>query len=317
MYKREFYLPSSDGTSNLRCIEWIPDKDIKAVIQISHGMVEHIGRYDNFAVEMTKSGIAVFGHDHLGHGLTAVPEDRGYFGKDNGRTDLIKDIRRLTSYGEKKFGDVPLFLMGHSMGSFLVRRYLTVYDDGPDGVIIMGTGCQPDALIRIAYTLAEVTCRFKGDRYVSTLLTRIILGSYNRQFRPNQTGHDWLSRDIGSDREYEKDPLCQFDFTAGAYRDFMGIILALSRAEKKGDVRTDLPMLFVSGDKDPVGENGKGVERAVKRYEKAGAEDIFLKLYAGARHELVNETNRGEVYDDIAEWVLEHAASNPALGEKS
>lgn len=307
MREREFYLPSSDGNYRLRCLEWIPDGEIKAVLQVTHGMIEHIGRYREFGAWMAEHGILVYGHDHLGHGKTAVrEEDFGFFGTNGGSAGMIKDIRRLTMYGKRKYPSEKLFLMGHSMGSFLVRRYLSVYPDGPDGVILLGTGAPTEAAVLAGYGLASVLCVVKGDHYRSRLLLEMSLGAYNRRFAPAKTPHDWLTREESYAKGFGEDPFCRFQFTAGAYRDFFDVILRGARAEREKKVRTDMPLLLLSGERDPVGENGKGVRRVYARYDAAGCTDMTIGFYEGARHEILNETNRLEVYGDILEWILGH-----------
>lgn len=308
MKEREFYIPSSDGVSKLHCMEWVPEGEVKAVLQITHGMVEHIGRYREFAEFLAGRGIAVYGHDHLGHGKTAEKkEDLGFFGEKGGSVVPIKDIRRLTRYGKKRFPGVKLFLLGHSMGSFFARRYLSVYPDGPDGVILTGTGGPAAGLVAFAYLLSCAVCGLKGSRCRCRLLYELSLGNYNRQFKPVKTSYDWLTRDEERTAAFEADPDCQFIFTAGAYRDFFRVILEDIRAEKRGKVRTDMPMLFLSGEEDPVGEKTKGVRRVYEAYDQAGAADMTIGFYSGARHEVLNETNREEVFEDIYDWLVRHA----------
>lgn len=307
MTEREFYLPSSDGNFKLRCMEWIPDGEVRAVLQVAHGMIEHIERYREFASWLAGQGILVYGHDHLGHGKTAVEkEDFGYFGTKGGGACVIKDIRRLTIYGKKKYPGVKHFLLGHSMGSFMVRRYLTVYEDGPDGVILLGTGAPAEALTGVGYLLSSLVCRWKGERYRSRMLHELSLGNYNRKFKPVKTSHDWLTRDESLAKSYGEDEYCQFIFTAGAYRDFFEVMLRGARAERQGKVRTDFPLLILSGGKDPVGEDTRGVRRVYKRYDAAGCLDITLGFYEDARHEILNETNRMEVFGDILKWLEDH-----------
>lgn len=306
MKEREFYLPSSDGRSRLRCMEWIPEGEIKGVLQLSHGMIEHIERYREFGRYLTGQGIVVYGHDHLGHGKTAGDrENLGYFGEKCADVYLIKDLRRLTAYGKKRYPGKKMFLLGHSMGSFFARRYLTVYEDGPDGILLLGTGGQPLPMVAAGYMLALLVTAVKGDRCRSILLHRLSLGNYNRKFHPAKTGHDWLSRDEKQVYRYETDELCRFLFTAGAYRDFFRIILDLTQMELRKRVRTDIPVLFLSGAKDPVGGCGKGVRRVCRRYDRAGVRDLTLGFYQNARHELLNELNREKVFRDIGCWIEE------------
>lgn len=304
MKEREFYIPSSDGKARLRCMEWRPDGEVRAVVQLAHGMMEHVERYRAFAVFLAEQGICVYGHDHLGHGKTASEEDDfGFFGEKDGPVCLIKDMRRLTRYGKKKYPGKKLFLLGHSMGSFFARRYLTVYEDGPDGVILLGTGAPPMGEVFFGYLLASLVCKSKGKRYRSQMLYNLSLGNYNRKFAPVSSPYDWLTRDKERAAAFGADPLCQFIFTAGAYRDFFSVILRTEWAEIHGAVRTNLPVLLLSGSKDPVGGQTRGVRRVYERLDQVGAEDLTLGFYEDARHEVLNETNREEVFGDILEWL--------------
>lgn len=303
----EFYIPSSSGIANLHCMEWIPEGEVKAAVQIAHGMMEHIGRYREFAEFLAGQGIYVLGHDHLGHGKTAAAEeDRGYFGDHGGAVSVIRDMHRVTIHAQRKYPGVPVFLLGHSMGSFFARRYLTVYKDGIDGVILLGTGAPKEAKVRLGYLLADAFCRQKGARYRSRMLYNMSLGNYNRKFKPVKTAVDWLSREEKNNRAFTEDPMTDFIFTAGAYRDFFEVILKTEKLEQKGSMRTDLPILILSGSKDPVGEETKGVRRVYEWYDHAGAEDLSIGFYEDARHELLNETNREEVFSDILSWIEDH-----------
>lgn len=307
MREREFYLPSSDGMHQLRCMEWIPDGTIKAVLQITHGMVEHIERYREFCVWMAERGIVVIGHDHLGHGKTVSNrEEFGYFGSKDGMTHVVKDIRRVTVYSKKKYPDQKLILLGHSMGSFLARKYLSVYKDGPDGFILMGTGAPPEALVSAGSLLAGSMRKLKGEMYRSPLLYKLSLGNYNAKFKPVKTPYDWLTRDESLSKDFGEDESCQFIFTTAAYQDFFRLILNVAKEEMAGHARTDAPILIISGDNDPVGDNGKGVRKVYERLHKAGVDRLEMVLYEGARHEILHEINRQEVFEDLYEWIAEN-----------
>ena len=307
MREREFYLPSSDGMHQLRCMEWIPDGTIKAVLQITHGMVEHIERYREFCVWMAERGIVVIGHDHLGHGKTVSNrEEFGYFGLKEGMTHVVKDIRRVTVYSKKKYPDQKLILLGHSMGSFLARKYLSVYKDGPDGFILMGTGAPPEALVSAGSLLAGSMRKLKGEMYRSPLLYKLSLGNYNAKFKPAKTPYDWLTRDESLSKDFGEDESCQFIFTTAAYQDFFRLILNVAKEEIAGHARTDAPILIISGDNDPVGDNGKGVRKVYERLHKAGVDRLEMVLYEGARHEILHEINRQEVFEDLYEWIAEN-----------
>ena len=337
MKKQEGFLDSSDGKNKLHVIRWLPDQESPNVwVQLVHGMNEHMGRYEEFAAYLAEHGIAVMGHDCIGHGKTAASlEDRGWFGERQGHQFLVQDIRKVALYGKRIFPEAKHVILGHSMGSFMTRRYLAAYADGwkekepeaqsdqcgnpeaahrklgvewqqePDGVILSGTGNPPHELVRFGWGLANGFCIQKGTHDRSKTLYQMSIGAYNRQFAPVETEYDWLSRDRERVQKFLKDPYCDFIFTAGAYRDMFQTILEDQRAEKRGHFVKNIPYLIISGSDDPVGEGGKGIKRLVKRYEKAGVDDITCHLYPEARHEVLNEINWAEVYEDVLAWLQE------------
>lgn len=294
-------------------MEWLPDdtelQEIKLWVQLVHGMNEHMGRYGEFASFLTEHGIAVIGHDCLGHGMT-VPskEERGFFAEKHGGTFLIRDMHRVASYGTKRYPKAEHIMLGHSMGSFLTRRYLSAYPGKePDGVILLGTGFPAPPLVFTGEMLASLFGRIKGNHYRSRLLYELSIGNYNRKFQPVRTDYDWLTRDERYVDRFLNNPRCDFIFTAGAYRDFFHEIRAAEEAELVGYVPKNIPYLILSGDKDPVGENGKGVKKLAALYRKVGVQDVTIKLYPGARHEVLNEVNREEVFGDILGWMTEES----------
>ena len=317
MKKREFYLPSSDEKSRLHCVEWLPDgaepQTIKFWVQPVHGMNEHMGRYGEFASFLADHGIAVIGHDCLGHGDTTPygeaelsKEERGFFAEQHGGTFLLRDMHRVASCGEKHYPNAKHIMLGHSMGSFLTRRYLSAYPGKePDGVILLGTGFPTPLLVFTGEMLAALFGRIKGNHYRSRLLYELSIGNYNRKFQPVRTDYDWLTRDERYVDRFLNNPRCDFIFTAGAYRDFFHEIRAAEEAELVGYVPKNIPYLILSGDKDPVGENGKGVKKLAALYQKIGVQNVNMKLYPGARHEVLNEVNREEVFGDILGWLSE------------
>lgn len=302
--REEFYIKSSDGHSKIHCVNWKPEGEVLATLQITHGMMEHIMRYDQLAVYLADHGFGVLGHDHLGHGKSCGPDDKGFFAEEQGDIYMLKDIRRVTEVVRRKYPQIPHFIMGHSMGSFFLRRYLTIYGNQVDGAIIMGTGNEPLPLVALGKLLTSFIGSIKGDRYRSVLLHQLVLGNYNLSFRPSRTLHDWLSREEGMVDQFEGDSDCDFYFTCGAYRDFFRVLLDLKLKKHFHRIPKDLPMLIVSGEEDPVGGFGKGVRSVYRQFRQIGIEDVTLKLYPGARHEVVNESNREEVYKDIETWLL-------------
>ena len=226
----ELKIPSSDGRSILHVMHWRPVGQPRAVLQIAHGMTEHVGRYGEFAAALAEQGIAVIGHDHLGHGKTAGCEEKlGFFAEKNGAIFLVQDIHRVHVRAVKLYPEIPKFILGHSMGSFLVRRYLTKYGWEEDGAILMGTGDYPAGVLLLALAAVNGTALVRGDRCRSRLLHHLVLGNYNRRIPGAKTPDDWLSRDEEKVNQFVEDPLCQFRFTCSAYRDFFRVMLDLKK----------------------------------------------------------------------------------------
>ncbi|MEY8337262.1 alpha/beta hydrolase [Lachnospiraceae bacterium 62-35] len=302
----EHSLLSSDGKSRLHVVIWKPLKEIRGVLQISHGMIEHIRRYDEFARYMTRHGIAVIGHDHLGHGKTSRKEDYGFFAEKSGDVYMIRDIHRVRKAAERFFSGVPHILLGHSMGSYFLRKYLTIYGSGVDGAVIMGTGDQPLPILWVGKAAVGVIGRWKGWRHRSSFLHYMVLGDFDRKFKPIKTRDDWLSSDEKKVEEYVRDPMCNFLFTCQAYEDFFKTMLDLKRKFWLCRMPVDLPILLLSGKEDPVGARGRGVRRVYRKLCHLGIRDVSIHLYPNCRHELLNEKNREQVYHDILEWINQH-----------
>lgn len=301
--KKEYRLPSSDGRSVLHVTVWEPKREIRGILQISHGMIEHIGRYDGFARALAAEGILVAGHDHLGHGKSSRQEDYGFFADQNGDVCVIRDMRRVSRALKKRYPARPYFFLGHSMGSFFLRKYLMVYGRDGDGAVIMGTGDEPLPVLLAGMTAVSLTGRIRGWRYRSSLLHNLVLGSFDRKFKEDREPKRWISGDRKKVQEYQKDPMCQFIFTCSAYRDLFKIMLDLKSCFWLSRMPENLPVLLLSGDQDPVGNQGRGVKRVYKKMKKRGVLDVTVRLYPGCRHELLNETNRRQVYQDILAWI--------------
>ena len=306
---REFYFPSSDGSSRIHAAEWMPESgEIIGVLQIAHGVAEYGMRYAPFAEFMTEHGFAVVANDHLGHGLSAEKDaDTLYFGPRDGWEHVVDDMYALRCRTKEKYPDVPYFLMGHSMGSFLTRTYLIRYPGTVDAAIIMGTGYQPKALVQLARTICRVLAVFHGWHYRSKLVARLSFLGYNKGLE-GRTAHDWLNRDPVEVDRYRADERCTFIFTLNAYYSMFSGILRLHDPAFLAKMPKGLPLLFLAGDADPVGEQGKGVQRAIQSLKDAGVQNIECKLYPGARHELLVETNHMEVFEDIGSWLEKHLA---------
>ena len=305
---RTFTFPSSDGRHTCHGSCWQPARDLpRGVVQIVHGVAEHMGRYEWFARFLAGHGYAVCGADHLGHGRTGAEDGKfGYFGPRRGWELVTRDVRRLRLMAGDRFPGVPYFLLGHSMGSFLTRTYLCRYPGTVDGAILSGTGQESALLVGAGKALANLIAHIRGPEAVSPLVNELSLGSYNKQFRPNRTGADWISRDEKVVDAYLRDPWCTFTPTVGMFRDMLGGLQYIASPAALAQMDPDTPVYLFSGDRDPVGGNGAGVRKVYGYFEKQGTRDLTMKLYPGGRHEMLNELNREEVYADVLAWLDRH-----------
>ena len=305
MNKREFTFLSADHKTRIHAIVWEPDGECRGVLQICHGMVEYIDRYDEFAGYLNERGWMVVGHDHLGHGKSVTSEtELGYFGHPDGNQYVIADIHALRKQTQTENPGVPYFMLGHSMGSFLLRQYLEMHGNGLKGAIIMGTGTQPGIVLKLGKIICKTIAVFRGWHYRSTFVDNMAFGGYNKKFEPARTKNDWLTKDTTIVERYCQDPLCTFQFTVNAYYQmFRGIEYAQIHVDQ---LPKKLPLLLTAGAQDPVGNFGKSVSELYEIYQKAGIQDVSLKLYENDRHEILNETDRQDVYGDIAVWLERH-----------
>ena len=310
MVRNEFTFLSADGKTPIHAVEWLPEGQARAVLQISHGVSEYILRYEPFAEYLTAQGFAVAGHDHLGHGQSvAEGSARLYFGPRGSWNWVVDDIDQRRNLAKAKFPQVPYFLMGHSMGSFLARTYLIRYPGAVDAAVIMGTGQMSPAIIAGGKAVAAEEAHRVGEDQTSSLVDKLAFGAYNKRFAPNRTGFDWLSLNQDNVDRYMADPLCGGNATIGLFREMLGGLSFIAKPENLKRMNLNIPVLFISGEMDPVGDCGKGVKRAFESFRKAGVRDVSLKLYPELRHEILNETCRETVYEDIYQWL---AAKIPA-----
>lgn len=318
MIKDEFYYDSRDGKSRLHAVRYTPDNldNVRGVVQIVHGMAEYVERYEEFARFLTECGYVVTGEDHMGHGKSVGKDGKfGYFCEQDPATVLVRDVHRLKKATQAEFPDVPYIIMGHSMGSFITRNYMLRYGTGISAAIIMGTGMQPKVLIAASKAIAGIQQVFCGSEHVSKLLDRLAFGNYNKKIKDVKTPADWLSRDNKKVEQYVADPLCGFVFTVNGFRTLFELISRLHKPENLEKIPKTLPVLVVSGTADPVGDYGKGVQKAYASLKGVGLENVRLKLFEGARHELLNETNRDEVMQYICNWIEETVQVQPERKE--
>lgn len=303
--KQEFKFTSSDRVSKIHGVKWIPDGDIKAVVQISHGMTEFIERYEDFALFLNSHGFLVVGNDHIGHGKSVrTPDNFGYFGEYDGGGIIVNDLHRITMQVKKEYPSIPYFLLGHSMGSFMARRYITNYSDDIDGAIIMGTGNQSSLKLGFARILTGLLTDIKGSKYRSSLVSFLCFSNYNSRV-PKNTGN-WQTRDIEILNGIKDLPETNFTFTVSAFKQMFDTIAYVENTKNISRIRKSLPILIISGTDDPVGDYGKGVIKCYEALASCEITDLTLKLIDGARHEVINETDRADTYAYIKEWLLSH-----------
>ncbi len=303
--RTEFYYPSA-GSGAIHGYKWEPEGKPRAVVQIIHGIAEHIGRYDAFARYLNQYDILVVAEDHMGHG-GSIGEDglKGYF--HGGWFKAVQDSYRLLCNTRMEYPKVPYILLGHSMGSFMARTILCKYPgSGISAAIISGTGWIHRALVNTATAACTLIGKKNGFEKPHPLLTAMSFGSYNHKIEHQRTEYDWLTRDPRVVDAYIADPLCGFPASAGLLRDMMTGLRYIQDPAHLQRMKKDLPVIFISGSDDPVGGYGAGVHQTVEAFTQAGMEHVSCKLYPLCRHELLNEINQAEVYQYLLDWILMH-----------
>lgn len=310
MKKEEFYFDSRDNHSRIHAVRWTPDvENVVAVVQIVHGMSEYVERYEELAAFLTERGFVVTGDDHLGHGRS-VPEGgiQGYFCEQDPATVVVRDEHRLKKMTQELYPGVPYFILGHSMGSFILRNYICRYGSGIDGALLVGTGMQSNKLLCLSKITAAVVGFFKGSKHPSRFIDKGAFGSYNKRIQGAKTDFDWLSRDSDRVAAYIADEDCGFIFTVNGFKTLFELISRVKKRENLLKIPKELPVIFLSGEEDPVGNYGKGVQKAYRSLVDTGLTDVEIKLYPEDRHELLGEPDRKKVMEDIEVWLTKHLA---------
>lgn len=310
--REEFSFPSADGASTIHACWWLPAQaespnspaKPRAVVQFIHGMAEHIARYDRFASILTAQGFAVCGHDHIGHGRSvSSPEEFGCLPAKQGASVMVADAQRLRLFAAERFPDLKHFVFGHSMGSFVARSLVSKHGQGLAGAIICGTGNQPLALSKAGNALANLLCLLRGPRSTSSLIHNMAVGAYSKAIEGAKTPNDWLSHDEEVIKSYGVDPLCGYMFSVSGYTALTSLTAEVVTPACAAGVPKDLPLLYIAGEQDPVGDCGKGVRAAVELVRSAGVRDVELIMYADMRHEILNEFGKEKVYADVLGWL--------------
>lgn len=307
--------PSADGSTAIHACLWrtAVEGDVqaaprpRALIQIVHGMQEHIGRYDGFARFLVSQGFAVCAEDHIGHGGSAASAaDLGHMGAD-AKEHLVADVQALRTLALAKVGeDTPYVVFGHSMGSFIARAFLARHGRGVRAAVICGTGNMPVAVSRMGNLLARAVATVRGRDFRSPFLESIVIGGFGRAIPGAQTPLDWLSTDPAVVRAFQDDPLAGAPFSAAAYAALTDLTAETSSPKSIRRIPKDLPVLFVAGAEDPVGGRGRAVRKAARLFERVGIKDVTCIVYEGMRHEILNEPEHMQVYRDVVFWIEEH-----------
>ena len=309
--KKEITFPSVTGLTDIRALSWAPKdpSNVKGVVQVEHGMAEHIDRYDGFATYLASNGYAVFADDHIGHGKSVKSDaELGYFGENNYAGDaFIEDCKQLQDIAMKEYPNLPYIFFGHSMGSFIARKFSAKYGNTLTGAIFCGSAYTNPAA-PIAIKMAEKIVASKGAFCRSEKLNNLAFMGYNKKTE-KRTGFDWLTRNEEIVDEYIADDKCGFIFTALGFRDLFTLLDSVSQTSWYESVPVELPLFVISGGMDPVGGYGKGVNKFINKLRKTGHK-VSENIYLYGRHEILNETNNDEVFADVLEWIEETIKEN-------
>ena len=304
--RENFKFVDSSGLE-LNVYKWIPKGQALGVVQISHGMTENILRYDEFAEFLNDKGFIVYGHDHRGHGETAkCKENFGYLADADGFDWLVRDLHELMIKIKCENEKLPLYLFGHSMGSFVSQRFVELHGNELDGLILSGSNGEPIKLLSLAIFLSKLEIMIFGRRHVSKMLNKISFGTFNKKFKPNRTNCDWLCSVESEVDKYINNEYCGFICTSSFYYDFFRGLKEIHKDKNFERIPKDLPIYLLAGDMDPVGLFGKGIINLYEKLKNNGIKDVSYKLYKGKRHEILNEDNKDEVMNDVLSWLSDH-----------
>lgn len=294
-------LAAGDGHRiRVRC--WSTPGEPKAVVQVLHGLAEHIGRYDRFAAACCARGIAVIGHDHRGHGADCDVADLGHFADHDGWNKVVGDAIAVRRLGAATWPGARIVLLGHSMGSFIAQSALARAPEPTNALILSASTFSKGSQLRLGRLLARLLVLRSGGRHKSPLLNRLGIGSLNKRFAPNRTAFDWLSRDEAEVDRYIADPLCGFPVSDRLWHDLLGGMLEVMSLRSLRRIPPGLPVLVTGGENDPLG-GWRGQGRLAEAFVNSGHAHVELKLYPGGRHEMLNETNRHEVTRNLLAWI--------------
>jgi len=292
----------------IHIVKFSPDTPPIGHVHLLHGMVEHIGRYDDFATFLMNKGFVVTGHDHRGHGITAEKNGQyGYFADKVGFERVAEDVREVLLHVRVDMGDIPLLLFGHSMGSFIARRYMQKYSDSLTKVVLSGTTFNPGFMGDLGKAVGKLVSALKSPESEGALLNSMAFGGFNKQIKNPKTSFDWLSADETEVQKYIEDPLCGFIPTNRFYIDLFDGLKIIHQDTENNHIKKDLPVLVISGAKDPVGKDGKDIFKVANGLKNVGMTNVSVHLVEDARHEILNEVNKLLTYEIIANWMINNA----------
>lgn len=288
----------------IKYYKWSEVENPKGIVQIVHGMTEYALRYDYFAKKLCENGYIVYAHDQRGHGETSPKdEEKGYIADDEGFDILVENVKELTDVAKKENSNLPIILFGHSMGSFVSQRYIELYGNGIDGVILSGTNGKPDRITKLGILISKIEIMLKGRKAKSKLMDKLSFGDFNSNFKPTRTDYDWLCSVNEEVDKYIESPVCGFICSTSFYYDLIRGLWKINKKENLNNIPQNLPIYIFAGDKDPVGKFGKGIVKLYDTYKSIGIYNLNYKLYSNGRHEMLNENNKDEVIKDLLDWI--------------
>ena len=310
--RENFKFKDSDGIE-LNVYKWIPKDEKIGIVQIYHGMTENVLRYDEFAEYLNDKGFIVYGHDHRGHGLTArTKEDLGYIADNEGFDWLVRDLYELISNAKQENKGLPIYLFGHSMGSFVSQRFVELHGKDIDGLILSGSNGEPTKLTPFGILISRLEIKLFGRKHTSKVMDKLSFGNFNKKFKPNRTPYDWLCSVDSEVDKYIANEHCGFVCSSSFYYDLLRGLKEIHNEKNFISIPNELPIYILAGDMDPVGFFGKGIMNLYEKLKNNGIKDVKYKLYKDKRHEILNEDNKEEVMNDISIWLLDKVNSKNA-----
>jgi len=304
MTQNEFYYLSADKRTTIHAVEWCPSEEPRAILQVAHGVTEHMLCYAEMAEFFTARGIVLVGNDHLGHGSSVAKDAQPmYFGPEDSWNWVEEDMYTCLKMTKEKYPDIPYFVLGLSLGSFLVRTFSIHHPGKVDGIVLAGTGQSPAMQLRLVKLLAKNEAKKVGEDQTTPMIHKLTFEMYNKQFTPNHTDYDWLCASKAGLDSYIADPLRGEDMSAGLFREMLTGMLCSGNLKNQMKMDKDVPVLLISGENDPVGENGKGVRATYRSFQKAGVKNVSMKLYPGLRHDIFIEDEKQDVFEYIYQWL--------------